>query len=261
MNKDYFREIFSRAAMVLRLAANDFKSKYAGSVLGILWAIAEPLVTVAVYWFVYTVAFRGEMTDGIPYHIWLSVGIAPWFFISDGVRGITACFRDYSFLIKKTCFDSRLLPWVRGASALISHLIFLGLVLILCAAEGISLSGLIYLPGIMFLTAAFVMSIGKVLALACACFKDILNAVTIVLNIGFWMTPVFWSMDGVPMRAAAFLRLNPAAILVESYRSAILFGRGMNLYECIYLLGICIIFAVIGTAYQRTVLPNISDNL
>ncbi|MBQ3573368.1 MAG: ABC transporter permease, partial [Clostridia bacterium] len=67
-------KILKRWSLILRLSLNDFKSKYSGSAVGALWAIAEPLATVLIYWFVYTVAVGGGVDD-TPYYLWLSVGI------------------------------------------------------------------------------------------------------------------------------------------------------------------------------------------
>ena len=95
-------------------------------------------------------------------------GIAPWFFISNGLRGVTAVFRDYSFLVKKMRFDKGLLPSVRAVSALISHLIFLALVFVLCVINGLSKIGIIY-ASIGILTAyIFVSTLGGILARLCA---------------------------------------------------------------------------------------------
>lgn len=122
-------------SLLCRLAINDFKARYAGSSLGVVWAIAEPLVTVVIYWFVYTVAF-GKNTGEIPYYLWLCAGIAPWFFISDGLRGMTSAYVDGSYLVKKMTFDNSVIPRARMLSSLISHLVFLAIVLILCIIDG-----------------------------------------------------------------------------------------------------------------------------
>ncbi len=249
-----------KAAGILRLAANDFKSKYAGSALGSLWAAAEPLVTVAVYWFVYTVALGQGGFDGVPYYLWLSVGLAPWFFISDGIRGVTSVFRDYSFLVKKLRFNTATLPYVRTGSALISHLIFLCIVLVVCAAGKTGFAGFWFLIPMLFCI-IFVYAVGRIAALLCARFKDTQNIVSILINIGFWLTPVFWNGSGISDTAARWLRLNPAAVIVEGYRSAILSGEAMSVQDIAYLSAVCLILGVLGAVYQKAALPTVADRL
>lgn len=246
--------------MILRLSVNDFKSKYSGSAVGALWAIAEPLATVAIYWFVYTVAVGGEV-DNTPYYLWLSVGIAPWFFVSDGIRAVTSSYRDYVFLLKKTPIDRRILPTARMLSAFISHFIFLTIVIVLCALEG-RLD--IHLPSLCasaIVSMLFVWSVGGITAILCAKHRDVANAVGIVLNAGFWMTPVFWNVGGVDGTLHRLIMLNPAAIIVEGYRDAILYGNTLPFKEMAYVLVICLSFAVVGILLKQKELPDISDSL
>lgn len=245
------------AAGVLRLAANDFKSRYAGSVLGSLWAVAEPLVTVVVYWFVYTFALKQSGFGDVPYYLWLSVGLAAWLFIADGMRGVTAVFRDYSFLVKKMRFDISALPYVRLFSALLSHLIFIVLILPMCVINNISLCGFLYLPLPMLLCALFVYSAGRISALLCASFKDIQSVVSVLINIGFWITPIFWNSEG----ASRLVMLNPAAVIAEGYRSAILCREAMDMGGVLYVAAVCAVLLVIGAVYEKAVISNISDRL
>lgn len=255
------KKLFKRAARIFRLAAYDFKSAYAGSKLGALWSVSEPLVTTAVYWFVYTVAFGGNDVCGIPYYLWLSVGIAPWFFVSNGLRTVSGAFRDYSFLVKKVMFDTSVLPAVRTISSLISHLVFMVIVTVVCLAEGVSLLNFAYLLPVIIFTTIFIYAAGRIFALVCAKYKDIQNALAVILNISFWLTPVFWSVDSLSGKLVKIIQLNPAAIIIDGYRNAILHGEAMDLNALIYLSAICIALLLIGHIYQKKALPNISDKL
>ena len=80
-------ELFQNRKLIWKLAINDFKTRYAGSYLGIFWAFVPPVITVLLYWFVFGVVMpnratniRGDME--LPYILWLIVGIVPWFFFS-----------------------------------------------------------------------------------------------------------------------------------------------------------------------------------
>lgn len=67
--------------LIFELAKNDFKTRYAGSYLGMFWAFIQPFMTIAVYWFVFEVGFRsGSRPDGTPFILWLTCGMIPWFF-------------------------------------------------------------------------------------------------------------------------------------------------------------------------------------
>ena len=110
--------------MLFELAKNDFKAKYAGTVLGKIWAFVCPIVTVLIYWFVFQVAFRSGEKYDMPYVLWLVSGTVPWFFIQDAWSGATNSLTDYSFLVKKVVFRVELLPMVRIVSALLVYIFF-----------------------------------------------------------------------------------------------------------------------------------------
>lgn len=246
--------------MIISLAVNDFKAVYAGSVLGSVWAVAEPLVTVAVYWFVYTVALRGADIDGMPYYIWLSAGLAAWFFVSNGLRVTASAFRDYSYMVKKLCFDTSILPSVRAVSALLSHALFVGIVLLLCAIEGTEIS-LPALAAALVFAIIFVYALGRILALLCGLYKDVQNVTAVVLNIGFWLTPVFWQAEALCGNAARLVYLNPAAVIVRAYRSALLYGEFTEPKAMLYLSAVCAVLLGLGCLLEKLILPDIADRL
>ena len=118
-------EIIKGRKMIYKLAKNDFRTKYAGSYLGIVWAFIQPIVTVLVYWFVFEVGFRaGENTLPVPFVLYLIAGIVPWFFFQDGLIGGTNSMLEYSYLVKKVVFQISVLPVVKIISAVFVHLFF-----------------------------------------------------------------------------------------------------------------------------------------
>lgn len=109
-----------------KLLKNDFKSRYTGSYLGIIWGFIQPIITVLMYWFVFTVGLRsGERPDGTPYIIWMIAGLLPWFYFSEALGAVTNTFLEYSYLVKKINFRIGLLPFVKIGSSMIIHFVFL----------------------------------------------------------------------------------------------------------------------------------------
>ena len=123
--------------MIGKLVKNDFKARYSGSYLGVIWGVVQPLITVLIYWFVFTVGLRnGERPDGSPYIIWMMSGIVAWFFFSDALGAGTNAFLEYSYLVKKLNFNVGLIPLVKVGTSLIIHAIFLGIVTIILNFSG-----------------------------------------------------------------------------------------------------------------------------
>lgn len=129
-------ELYQNRKLVLSLAKNDFKTKYAGSYLGIVWAFIQPIVTILVYWFVFSVGLKAGTVSDYPFVLYLVSGIVPWFFFQDALNGGTNALIEYNYLVKKVVFKISILPIVKIISALFVHIFFLAFALILCACYG-----------------------------------------------------------------------------------------------------------------------------
>ena len=110
-------EIYKNRKLVFSLAKNDFKTKYAGSYFGTIWAFIQPIVTICVYWFVFGLALRNGSDKGVPFVLWLIAGLIPWFFFQEGLIGGTNALLEYNYLVKKVVFNIRILPVVKVFSA------------------------------------------------------------------------------------------------------------------------------------------------
>ncbi len=245
----------------LRFSLYDFKSKFSGSAFGTLWAIAEPLITVLIYRFVYTVAFGQAETDGIPYYLWLSVGIAFWFFFSEGLKSVCSVYRDYSYIIKKISLNKKALPSIRALSSLYSHILFMAVVIILCCFNRIYIKNPVGLVAGIVICYIFILLLGKMFAILCAHTKDTSHILNISLNILFWLTPIFWNINSLPQNIKRIIELNPATILTEIYRNGFFYGGFISLDKLFYLLGGCLVMFVGAYNIENKYLPDISDKL
>ena len=109
---------------IFRLACNDIKSKYANSILGILWAFVMPLITILVFWYVFQVGLKNLPVADVPYILWFTVAYIPWIFFVDIVVSGSNSLVEYSFLVKKIKFEVELIPIVKLCSAFLVHLCF-----------------------------------------------------------------------------------------------------------------------------------------
>ena len=93
----FMKDIYQNRKLLLQFSINDFKSRYAGSFLGILWAFINPLFTVLIYWLVFGVGLKAQMIDAkYPFIVYLVTGMIPWFFFSDAFASTTVVFREYT---------------------------------------------------------------------------------------------------------------------------------------------------------------------
>ena len=217
-------ELFQNRKLIFSLAKNDFKTKYAGSYLGIVWAFIQPIVTVLVYWFVFQVGLKSPGANGFPFVLWMIAGLVPWFFFSDVLNAGTNALLEYSYLVKKVVFKISILPMVKEISALFVHLFFVAFMVFLYSCYG-------YFPDLYFLQllyysfCVFVFSLGICYA-TCAIvifFRDLSQIISIVLQVGVWVTPIMWNIDQVSMPSFLLKLLkNPFYYIVQGYRDSLI---------------------------------------
>jgi lipopolysaccharide transport system permease protein/teichoic acid transport system permease protein len=226
MVKDFFRflaDIWRARRIVFELSKADFRSRYLGSYLGLLWAFIHPLVTILIFWFVFEVGFKSQPVQNFPFILWLMAGIIPWFFFSDGLSGGCYAVIESSFLVKKVVFRVSVLPLVKILPVLAIHVFFLGVMLLIFALYGY-LPGLHTLQVVYYMFALFVMALGlSWLASALVVFvRDVGQLVKMVLQFGFWITPVFWAPQILPEKYRFVVQLNPLHYIVTGYRESLI---------------------------------------
>ena len=218
--------IFGDKGLLFDLARNDFKTKFAGSYLGITWAFVQPIVTILVYWFVFQVGFRSGTVQEVPFVLWLTAGLVPWFFFNDALNSATASLLEYSYLVKKVVFKVEIIPLVRIVSSFFVHIVFVGFMLIMFVINGImpriEWIQLIYYSICLF---ALIIGISYLTSALVVFFRDLAQIIIIVLQIGMWVTPIMWQWSIMPKKVLFFLKLNPIYYIVEGYRNSLIHRR------------------------------------
>ena len=196
------------------LSKNDFRSRYAGNSLGALWAFVYPLVTVLLYWFVFYVVLKTGPRGGVSYVLWLVSALVPYLFVTDALSSAASSLVDYSYLLRKSGLDVRLLPAARILACLPVHGIFLVLMLVLGIPLGIRCVGLLY-----YIAAelAFAAALGSLLSIVTVFFRDVRGILAVFVQIGFWITPIFWDLSGFS-HPLAVIALDPVSYITEGFR-------------------------------------------
>ena len=221
-------DIYKNRRLVAKLAKNDFKTRYAGSYLGIVWAFIQPVITILVYWFVFSVGFRsGTGNLGVPFVLYLVAGIVPWFFFQDALIGGTNSLLEYNYLVKKVVFNISVLPVVKIISAMFVHAFFVLFTIILYAAYG-KFPDFYYLQIIYYSVCVFILVLGLSYATSAIVifFRDLTQIINIVLQVGVWLTPIMWIVEASPLMGhpviMKILKLNPMYYIVSGYRDALI---------------------------------------
>ncbi|NOV00278.1 ABC transporter permease [Paenibacillus planticolens] len=255
-------ELYHSRTMLKELAIKDFKSRYLGSYLGVVWAFIQPALMIGIYWFVFSIGFKSVPIDNIPFIIWLVSGIIPWFYFSECFLQSTNSIISNSFLVKKIVFRVSILPITSIMSSLFVHLFFIIILFVLLIAYKIPIT-LYFLQIFYYLFSLMLLILGLswITSSIVIFLKDISQIVAMSLQVLFWITPVFWSFSIVPEKFHILFKLNPLYYIVEGYRNCFIYHQWFweQPYLTLYYWGITLFFLIVGALVFKRLRPHFAD--
>jgi ABC-type polysaccharide/polyol phosphate export permease len=216
-------ELWRYRELVRRLVMRDIKVKYQRSVLGLVWTLLNPLITVAILTAVFTYVIR------IPtgrYWAFLVSGFFVWNFLQQTLYHSTSILRDHATLNRSVYFPREVLVLSAALSKLVEFLIELGIVLAVLALfhhGGIPASW-VALPALVLVQLVFAVGLMLPLAVVSVLFHDVQQAMPIVIMSLFYLAPVFYPVDLIPPAAQPYYRLNPVVGLLELFHRVLYDG-------------------------------------
>lgn len=256
--------VVSKWNLILSLSVRNFKSAYFGSILGITWVLLEPLIYVFLLWFFFTKALKLSPPQGYPFVPWLMTAMALWNFISLTLSSSSLTFKNHSFLLKRPEFNMAVLPIVNILTSLYLHIIFLILLVIVLLLSGISFS-IFWFQSIYYLFATSILLLGLawISASISPFVKDVGNIIGVILQIGFWISPIFWSLETLPKSYRFLAELNPVSYLLEGYRKSFLYGQPFwnDPIGFSYFWSFTLVILAIGVYTYKKLRPHFGDVL
>ena len=220
-------ELLQSRKLIWKLAKNDFKKRYAGSYLGAVWALAQPVVTVLMYWIVFDKVFntRSQMVASgveVPYVLFLTAGLVPWFFFQEAMNHGMMAMIEYNYLVKKVVFNISVLPIIKVVGAWFTHAFFT--VILLTVASFYGYYPTVYTIQIIYYSLCLFLLVLALSYINCAIvvfFRDLQQIVAIMLQIGMWATPILWDIHMVPDPLKPIFKLNPMVYIVNGFRFSV----------------------------------------
>lgn len=261
---NFLKLIYSQRNLIVSMAKRQVAAQYVGSFLGFIWTFINPLVIIGVFWFVFSVGFKAQPVQNVPFVIWLTAGISAWHLFADIIGRAAESVVSNANLIKKTIFPSQILPFVSIISSSITHLIFLFLLCILLFCYKMPFSWYFF-QSIYYLFCLIVLSLGiswTVSALN-VFVRDVGKIVVVFLQVGFWATPIFWHIDMMPTKIHTLLKLNPMFYIVQGYRESFIdfipFWHHTQL--TLYFWSVALVVFIVGAFIFKELKPQFADVL
>jgi len=217
------------------LVKQDFRSRYAGSVLGVFWNILQPAAQVFIFAVLLAkiigaklpadaVAQLGNVNDPFAMSIYICSGLLAWITFNETVMRTSTAFLAHRDLIKKVAFPHPLLVLYQVISGIITLAIMLAIFLAVIVVTGHCVGwSIIWLPVIVVIQAVFMFGIGLFLASVTAYFRDMPQIIGIFLQLWFWLTPIVYPRDLIPRLmpkiGKIFVQINPLYHLTNLYQN------------------------------------------
>jgi len=213
---------FEYQELIKNLVISDLKTKYSNSVLGFIWTMLNPLLMMLVLYLVFNNVFRFEQEH---FALYLLIGIMSWRFFANGTSVAMVSIVGKPSLVTKIFIPREILTFSIVTSALISSLLEFIVLIPLLLLFGASLSPMILIFPLLHVL-YFVLVYGVALALASfyVYFRDLSPIWEVVLQVGFFLSPIVYPSSLIPEKYQFYYMLNPITRLIEMYRDVLLNG-------------------------------------
>lgn len=260
--------IINSLMLAWMLAKRDLINRYAGSYAGVAWTIGVPLLYAIINVVVFSVLMSGRMGaryGDIPFALFYFVPFSLWLFFAEVVGRSTSILGEYRYLISKMAFPFWVLPLVPIASALLSQLIIIAIVVGLIKYNTIPLGDMasVYLL-LWAVCIIFTLGIAYAISALSVYIPDLAQIVPVVINILFWLTPILYPATLVEDHGALWLRklimdYNPFYYLTEISRHAVFGTAAIDWYSLLGLAGLSLVVLFCGFGLFRKLKSGFAD--
>ena len=247
--------------LLYTLTVHRIRVRYKQSILGIAWAVVQPVSMMIAATLVFSLIARVPSGDA-PYAIFAYVGLLPWNCFSVSVANATGGLVSHSQLITKVYFPREVLPITYVLAALFDFVIASTVLVPLMIYYSVPLTAkVMYAVPIMAVLTLFSSSMALLLSATQVRFRDIGVAMPLLLQLWMFATPILYSLNLVPERLRDLYMLNPLVSVVESFRQAILYATTPDLWMLARSALISILLLLASYVYFKRVEATMADNI
>jgi ABC-type polysaccharide/polyol phosphate export permease len=255
----HYRELFAS------LFRRDLQARYKGSVFGVLWSLAHPVVLMGVYALVFSKLWRVTGESVSPYPLFLLSGLLVWVFFAGSLQAASRSMLENANLIRRTRFPRQLLPFAAVGAQLVGFVVMLVILVPLNFAVLPETRETVWLAiPLSVLVVGLVGGLALIVASLNAIYRDVEHLVSALLLPWFFLTPVLYTADLLPgyeRLVDALHWLNFLAPAVTALRDPLFFGRLPTVLDAVYLAAAALVSLGLGAWIFRRVDDRIAVEL
>lgn len=253
-----WRELWAYRELLWVLTTRDIKVRYKNTVLGAVWAIIRPFMTMAIL----SVVFGGLAkmpSDGYPYPVFVYAALLPWTFFAAALGSSSQSLLGSAHLISKVYFPRLIIPLSSVGAGLVDLLISTAILLLMMLWYGVGWSWNLLAAPLLLLAVVFIaLGIGTLLSALTVAYRDFAHLTPFLIQIWMYATPVVFPASLVPAHWQWLLHINPMAGLIEGFRAAFL-GKPFDLQGLGISFAVAAVIFIVGIAYFEKVERRFAD--
>jgi len=247
----WLTEVWRSREILYFLAWRDVKVRYKQAVLGVAWAVLQPLFTMITFTFFFG-RLAGIPSDGIPYPLFSYSGLLLWTYFAVTLSQVGNSLIANSSLITKIYFPRVLLPAAAAFGGLfdlvVSSIFMIGMLFYYRVTPHWTV---LLTPLLVAQTALLVMGAGMLLAALNVRYRDVKYTIPFLTQLGLFLTPIIYPVTFLPHRFQSWLALNPMTGVIEGFR-ACLFGTGVDWYVLVCSWAVTLLLLFLGGWHFRS---------
>jgi lipopolysaccharide transport system permease protein len=263
--RNYWKDLWRYRELFYILSWRDLKVRYKQTIIGVVWSVLRPLLTMMIFTFVFGQIAKFTAPPGVNYAILVFAGLLPWQFFSAGLSEASNSLIGNERLISKVYFPRMIIPAASIITSLVDFLISLGIMFILLLwYRTIPSINLVFLP--LFIIMAFFASFGVGLWLTAlnVKYRDFKHVVPFLVQIGLYLSPVGFTSDKastlIPEKFRMLYYLNPMAGVIDGFRWCFFGDKTPIYWTGMFLsLAVIIIFLLVGIRTFRKMEKSFAD--
>jgi len=246
--------------LLYTLSLHRIKVRYKQSVLGIFWAILQPLSMMFIFTFIFSLIARMPQEGAPSYAIFVYAALLPWNYFSTGVGNATNSLVSHSQFVTKVYFPREILPFTYIVAALFDFGVASVLLGALMIYYRVALTlNVLYVVPIILVLSCFATAISLIFSATQVRIRDIGVAVPLLMQLWMFATPVIYPLSAVPVRLRPLYMFNPMVGIIENFRQVVLRGQALDARSLSISAVISVVLLLVSYLYFKHIEATMAD--
>lgn len=240
------------------LLRTGFRLRYNDSVLGVIWVVLRPLINFLVLFFVFS-QFKNLAVQN--FEIYLLSGIIIYNFFSESIMSGAGSLLGMAHIILKVQFPKQIAVLSNQGLAMISLVINLGIMAVFAYVNGVNATpmSILYFLFILGVLTTITYGISLFTSVLSVKWRDVKNLIEVGLQIGFYLSPIFYPIEIVPLPYRLIVQYNPITIIIQTSRMAIIEGQIVNVDLVLILLAVGVFLIATGALFFNKLVRKVAE--